>query len=295
MRHLKDNKRVMLEVPSRKQSNDRAQMTLVSFVFMVLFLLFALPGDIHATSLATIDNQNDLHLESDSAYDEEIKKLDPLEPLNRGLYGIHFVIDGMIIAPLAYLYQDTVADPIKNSVSNFISNLFTPLTMLNNLLTFDIEAFGDSFSRLFINTTIGLFGLFDPAAEVFGIQPKSQTLNDTLQTWGVSSGPYLFLPIIGPSNFRDSCGRIGDYYGDPFNILMVENDSRNWIYIRAGASGFDKRRKALDITRQIYATPDPYAQFRSLYMQHTGMIDSAAAQGPIPSDVDLSNESSQTK
>lgn len=254
------------------------------FLFLSALVSMDASTPARATSLGSVKESGGAIVDTidSTAYDIDYKEHDPFEPLNRGLYGLHVVIDGVVIAPLSYLYNETVPDVIKDGVSNFLGNLLTPLSMLNNLLTLDIEDFGISFARMLINSTIGVLGFFDPASEVFGMHAKRQSFGDTLGKWGIGHGPFIFLPILGPSTVRNTVGQVGDYFGDPYNIALKNNDSKEWIYIRSGITGIDRRRKVLKLTEEIEKTSDPYAQYRSLYLQNIGVIDTASQDGPAP-------------
>lgn len=218
--------------------------------------------------------------------DDPYRQKDPLEPLNRLFYGIHYVTDHLVLMPLTSLYVEAMPEYFQARVFNFTANLSEPLTMAHSLLTFDIESFSYSLARLFINSTAGLLGLFDVAADVLDMPKKPKDFGDTLETWGIDSGPYLFIPILGPSNLRSTLGRVGQWYGDPYNVLMREKNSHDYIYARTGLEGLEQRRKFLDLSRELYKKDDSYAQVRLYYMQNTNMVAASEQSGPVPDNVE---------
>ena len=171
---------------------------------------------------------------------------DPLEGLNRGIYGFNRAADRAILRPVAKAYDSALPRPAKSGVSNFFSNLREPLNILHNLLQGKGERALDSTYRFAVNSTVGLFGLFDVAG-AYDVQPAQEDLGQTLAAWGVPPGPYLMLPFLGPSNLRDAAGRSIDsviYY--PINELSDSNGVRTGlvfldvISLRASLLGTDR-------------------------------------------------------
>ncbi len=130
---------------------------------------------------------------------------DPLEPLNRFTSGFNTVLRKGILDPLVDLYQFLTPDPIENAISNAASNLGEPITFASSLLQGDTENAGNSLERFFVNTTVGVGGLGDPATEM-GIEARREDLGQALATHGVETGPHIVLPVLGPSNLRDLSG-----------------------------------------------------------------------------------------
>lgn len=223
---------------------------------------------------------------------------DPLEYLNRGIYGVNRFLDGLVLRPLAYGYRDLLFDPIKARVSNVIDNLATPVTLANDILQLKGDRAFESMARFFINTTIGLLGLFDVAADYFDIQPHKEDFGQTLGYWGVGDGPYLMLPIFGPSNLRDTVGRVADYIVDPYNAYMRVHHHDGAILARSSVDAVVSRERVLDLTESIDKTEDPYKQYRILYMQNRqyniqdGKI---ARESPVPAEMDAQDDSKGNK
>ena len=128
---------------------------------------------------------------------------DPLEPMNRVIFSFNEVLDDNILEPIASGYQTITPDPVEDSISNFFSNLGEISTIINSALQLNAEKTISSSSRLIINTTIGIFGLFDVASSI-GIERHREDFGQTLGFYGIPSGPYLVLPFFGPSSFRDA-------------------------------------------------------------------------------------------
>ena len=193
---------------------------------------------------------------------------DPLEPANRVMYAIDNGLDTVIMRPWAQAYRAVVPEPVRHGVHNVLSNLGTPVELGNDILEAKPRRAGDTTMRFLINTTLGVVGLFDVAKDL-GYPDHDNDFGMTLALWGVPEGPFLFLPVLGPSNPRDAVGDGVDIVGDPFT--WVGNGTvvtvLNWT--RWGLTALDQRERVLDPIDSIKKTAlDPYATFRSLYRQH---------------------------
>ncbi len=199
----------------------------------------------------------------------EFKQLnDPLEPANRVAYAINDGLDTAILRPIAVAYNYTTAPGVRARVHNFLDNLGTPVTMVNDMLQGKPRRAGDTLMRLLLNTTLGVGGFFDVAGE-WGWPAHDSDLGMTFATWGVPEGPYLMLPLLGPSNPRDAVGMVGDTFLAPTGYLphglanTVFSDSKTVI------SAVDARAAVVDDLDKIKAQAlDPYATIRSLSRQH---------------------------
>ena len=134
---------------------------------------------------------------------------DPFEPMNRGIYQVNDALDRAIFKPVAEGYRAVLPPVIRTGVSNFFSNIGDVLNALNNLLQGKIAAAANDIGRLVINSTFGVAGLFD-VATVAGLEKHEEDFGQTLGYWGFGDGPFLMLPIFGPSNMRDTVGRLVD-------------------------------------------------------------------------------------
>jgi len=192
---------------------------------------------------------------------------DPLEPLNRYFFEVNFFIDNVLLEPVATAYAHVVPDPGRDIVRNFFDNLKSPVILANDVLQGDMDRASVTAGRFLANSTIGLAGLFDVATH-FGWEKHEEDFGQTLGVWGVSEGPYLVLPIIGPSPPRDTVGMAVDYFFDPLSYY-TRNTDRGWIpYARRGVRAVDFRAENLEAFDDIERTAiDLYATVRSLYRQ----------------------------
>jgi len=187
---------------------------------------------------------------------------DPWERLNRTTFKVNMAIDHAVARPVARGYQKVVPSPVRNSVSNFMDNLFYPITMVNDLLQLKFKGFGEDTGRFLLNTTVGIGGLFDPATKV-GLDKHEEDLGQTFGYWGVKPGPYLMIPLLGPSDVRDGVGKIGDGFLSP--LSYVNNN-----YIRYGVYGLyivDVRYRLLPQDHLLDESYDPYSFLKNAYLQ----------------------------
>ena len=193
---------------------------------------------------------------------------DPLEPTNRVLYNINQGIDAVVLRPLAEGYRYALPQPVRNATHNALDNLAQPVVISNHILQGNPRRAGDELMRFVINSTLGLGGFFDPATRL-GYPAHSTDFGITLAEWGVGEGPYLYLPIIGPSGPRDALGFGIDTAMDPFTWVGQGAVVTDLEYVRYGLFAIDERERALDDLDAIMKNAlDPYATLRSLYRQH---------------------------
>lgn len=192
---------------------------------------------------------------------------DPLEGYNRGMFKVNEGIDTVLLRPLAKGYHYVTPDALRWRIGNVSDNLYEPVSMVNSLLQGDFTQGVTTFWRFVINTTVGLGGMHDVAATA-GLQQRREDFGQTLAVWGVGSGPYIVLPIFGPSDLRDTSGKVADWFLDPVNYALRQ-DGTDWtlIGVRAG-QGVVTRERLLDPIDDIYSSSlDPYASFKSIYEQ----------------------------
>lgn len=192
---------------------------------------------------------------------------DPYEATNRAIFGFNQNVDRTVLVPVANAYRAVIPSTFRDMIHDFLQNLNSPIIFANDVLQGQPGLAGETFGRALLNTTIGFGGMFDVAAK-WGVPYHTNDLGITLATWGVAPGPYLMLPVLGPSNPRDTFGDIADGFGDPGNIV-ASNHNKLWAsFARAVASGIDERSRNIESLAEIERTSlDYYATIRSLARQ----------------------------
>ena len=187
---------------------------------------------------------------------------DPFEPFNRSMYTFNDTVDKVIAKPVAQGYNKVMPDVGKSMVSNFFSNLDDVVVTANDLLQFKfVQAFSDGM-RFMVNSTVGVAGLIDVAS--MRLDKHDEDFGQTLGYWGMKNGPYLMLPLLGPSSFRDGIGSIGDSQVSPVSRTRHVR-TRNQLYLTRAISGRAQllsQEKILD-----GALIDRYAFIRDAYLQ----------------------------
>ena len=193
---------------------------------------------------------------------------DPLEPTNRVFYEINNGIDTVILRPAAIAYRAVVPQPVRNGVHNMLNNLGTPVELGDDIASAKPRRAGDTTMRFLINTTVGVLGVFDVAKD-WGYPDHSSDFGMAMALWGLPAGPFLFLPVLGPTDPRDVAGFGVDQVMDPFGWVGQGTAVTALRWSRFGIHGVDERERHLDDIENIKKTAlDPYATFRSLYRQH---------------------------
>ncbi|HEX7748296.1 MAG TPA: VacJ family lipoprotein [Bordetella sp.] len=190
---------------------------------------------------------------------------DPWEGFNRGVYNFNDTVDHLMIRPVATLYSTVVPDPVQSCVHNIFSNLGDVWGGINLMLQErGLDAF-NMWGRFMLNTTMGLGGCLDIASRT-GDPKIPSDFGTTLGVWGLHQGPYLVLPLLGPSSVRDGVGITADWFGNPLALNNIHNVGlRNSLY---GLTFVDKRASLLGATNTIDQTAlDPYSFVRDAYLQ----------------------------
>jgi phospholipid-binding lipoprotein MlaA len=189
---------------------------------------------------------------------------DPLEPANRAVYEFNVYADRYMLKPVAQGYDYIMPKPVKTSVTNVLSNLNMPVVFVNSVLQGNPENAFSALWSFILNTTLGVLGIFDFAGENTDLRVHSEDFGQTLGYWGVGEGPYLVVPLMGPSNIRDTGAMVVDFYSDPYN--QIKDD--RYVIARLGVQALDSRYRLLDTIDKINnSSLDPYAAFRSAYQQ----------------------------
>jgi phospholipid-binding lipoprotein MlaA len=205
--------------------------------------------------------------EESSATSKEIKKVyDPLEPVNRAVFIFNDKIYFYIFTPVSNTYTKITPKFARTGISNFFSNIGSPLRIANNLLQGKIKTAGAETGRFFVNTFLGFLGFIDSAQTIDGLNPPEEDLGQTFGRWGIGAGPYIVIPFIGPSNLRDAAGMAGEIYLDPADLIY--EPSNNEQYILTGI----KTLNALPAQMEMYKTLkesafDPYSSAKDAYNQ----------------------------
>jgi len=194
---------------------------------------------------------------------EDRNPQDPLEPLNRATYKFNDHLDRAVIKPLAKGYNYIMPEPASRGVTNFFNNLADIRSALNNLLQLKIgRAFSDV-GRFAVNSTVGILGLMDVASNM-NLPHYGEDFGQTLGVWGVGTGPYIVLPVLGPRTGRSTVGLVADWYADPITHI---NDN-HWRWGLRGLELVDTRAGLLNASRVLeQAALDPYAFVRDAYLQ----------------------------
>ncbi|MFZ5492120.1 MAG: MlaA family lipoprotein [Pseudomonadota bacterium] len=211
--------------------------------------------------------------------DTGVEVSDPLERINRGVFWFNEQADRFVIKPVAKGYDWLLPKPVKRGVSNVFDNLFTPVVAVSDLLQGNFQESAEDVGRFVVNSTVGVVGIFDVATG-WGLEKRREDIGQAFGAWGIGAGPYLVLPILGPSNVRDGVGLVGNYFLSPQNY--IEDDGVRWGVIALG--GIDTRYRLLDASTVLeQAALDRYAFVRSSYAQHRqNLVENKDGGKPVP-------------
>jgi phospholipid-binding lipoprotein MlaA len=221
---------------------------------------------------------------------------DPWESWNRGVYKFNDVLDRSVAKPVARAYVKVVPQPIRTGVTNFFANLETPTVMVNDALQGKFLAAANDLGRFALNTTVGLAGIFDPATSA-GLDHNHEDFGQTLGKWGVHPGPFIELPVLGPSDLRDGSGRLVDTYTNPRQYIK-----NTWVkYGLYLPDLMDRRAALLPLDETLKHTYDPYAFVRDAYLQRRAYLVSDGKNTEEPmfdpgaDDSDVASPDTSTK
>jgi phospholipid-binding lipoprotein MlaA len=205
---------------------------------------------------------------------------DHFERFNRTVYAFNIKLDHAILRPAARGYVKLTPAVVRTGVNNFITNLDSPVTIVNNFLQGKVADAVSDTARLVVNTTIGIGGLFDPATRM-GLDRHVADFGETLGIWGVHSGPYLMLPFLGSSDVRDAFGLVPDYLllHEIETVKLFDNNE----YVEWGlfaVSAVNRRAQLLDLDRVLDSSYDPYAVLRSAYLQRRAYLINGGVTPP---------------
>ncbi len=193
---------------------------------------------------------------------------DPLEPTNRFFYGVFLSVDAYTLKPVAQAYVYVVPRPVRTGLHHVLTNIAEPVAFLNSVLEAKSRRAGDSLVRFAVNSTVGIGGIFDVATGLGYPEPDSAGAL-TLAYWGLPSGPYLFLPVLGPGTARSFTGFALDIGLSPFTYVPRGYGLLTFNYAAYGLSILDARSRHLHDLEDVQKTSlDPYATIRSAYQQN---------------------------
>ncbi|HEY0802756.1 MAG TPA: VacJ family lipoprotein, partial [Steroidobacteraceae bacterium] len=192
---------------------------------------------------------------------------DPWESWNRGVYRINDSVDRAVVKPVARTYVRFVPAPARTGVSNFFSNLRTTTVMVNDALQGKFGAAANDLGRLVVNTTIGIGGLLDPASAM-GLDKNDEDFGQTLGHYGLHPGPFVEVPVLGPSDIRDGVGRGVDIFTGPTHYIK-----NNWVSYGLDVVGaLNTRANLLPLDETLQKVFDPYAFIRDAYLQRRAYL-----------------------
>lgn len=192
---------------------------------------------------------------------------DPFEDYNRVMFEVNLAIDDVILTPAAKGYRTVLAPGARDVVRDFLRNLSSPVVLVNNILQGDWDGALNTAQRFFINTA-STGGLVD-IAELEGYPYRDEDFGQTMGVGGVEEGPYLILPLLGPSNFRDTTGMVVDLFFDPINYINSDNFVQFLPIGRGVVGAVDSRSRNIETIEELRAdSVDFYARVRSLYTQN---------------------------
>ncbi len=192
---------------------------------------------------------------------------DPFEGTNRAIFSFNNAVDDVVIHPIAKGYNTFVPSPARTGVTNVLRNLRSPVNFANQILQGDIDGAGTVIVRAVVNSLLGIGGIFDLAGHE-GIEYEVEDFGQTLATWGVGHGPYLVVPILGPSSTRDYLGYAVDSFADPLRWYLFNVDKEDVYYGKIGADYLTLRASLVDVLEDLERSSiDYYAATRSAYYQ----------------------------
>lgn len=209
--------------------------------------------------------EGDFDLLEEELAEQKIKVADPLEPLNRLMYGVNDILYFWVAKPCAQACKEVLPEPVRIGVRNFFNNLATPIRLSNCLLQGKGDSAGTELHRFLVNTTAGVLGFGDPARDKKGLEPADEDLGQTLAVYGLGDGFYVVLPILGPSTLRDSVGMVGDEFLNPIRYVEPLEVS---IAISAGNATNEVSFHIGEYEAFKSAAVDPYVAMREAYIQY---------------------------
>lgn len=217
---------------------------------------------------------------------------DPMEGVNRGIFAFNDAVDTIFLEPVARGYRFITPQPVRTGVRNFLRNLRSPVQVANQTLQGDLGGAANDVGRFVVNSTVGVLGLID-VADMVGLPYEQEDFGQTLAVWGVGHGPYMVLPLMGPSSMRDATGMMVDSFADPLRIYLYNTNQEEWHYARLALTVLSTREELLDVLDDLQKNSfDYYAAMRSTYVQRRQALvnDQDPEQASAPAIPDFDNE-----
>lgn len=236
----------------------------MSLVIQRYTKLFALIGLLVSSSLVYSQEAEDdfFAFEEEEFFEDEIA--DPFEPINRMIFAFNDKVFRIFLSPVVKTYR-IVPESIRVAISNFYTNLTSPVSAANALIQLDVPNAGSEISRFGLNSTLGVLGFFDPATR-WGFEEDREDFGQTLGHYGVGHGFYIVLPLLSFSSLRDASGRLGNAYLNPINQIW-DPELDDWL-VYQGLDGINDLSFEIDNYTSLYDSAlDPYVFFRSAYVQ----------------------------
>ena len=241
-----------------------------------LILIFSLIAQIGYVNAGMTGSEEMKASKSESSAEE------CFEGFSRAMFKFNHTLDGAIFEPVAKGYR-SLPKGIRKGTSNVVGNLRSLLTLSNNVLQGDFREAGNTAGRFVINTTVGIFGIWDPASSLLGLEASGkEDFGQTMGVWGTRSGCYFVLPILGPTTTRDAIGLVGNVFLDPVYQITHNTEIRNDVigngnysehnyYYYRGTGSVDFRAKNIESFNSLEENSiDLYASVKSLYLQDRG-------------------------
>lgn len=212
-------------------------------------------------------------------YVGDIKVDDRFESSNRMVFAFNDTVNDAVIHPVVKGYRMAVPSPARTGLRNVLRTLRAPVNLGNQVLQGDVEGAGNVVTRTIINVLVGVGGIFDVAGYE-GMEYESEDFGQTLAVWGVDHGPYLVLPLIGPSSLRDYTGYLVDGFADPLRWYLFNIEEEGIYYTKVGLDYLDLRESLIDVLEELEASSiDYYAATRSIYYQRREALVEDRARG----------------
>ena len=222
-----------------------------------------------------VEEEDDFGRDSiDDELEADEASVDPFEPINRFIFAFNQMLQNAIFTPVGKAYKFVIPESMRESLDKAFSNILSPVYFINYVLQGKGAEATTVVARFVINTTLGMLGLFDVAGH-FGIKVPTTGLSQTLAVWGIDVGPYIVLPVLGPSTIRDTLGVVGDWVANPLDYYLRRKSSRRKLrYTYQGLRFINAYSDNIDEIEQINKeSEDIYLAVRSFYLQNLAHKD----------------------